>query len=247
MRKTTILAIAASALLAILCGYFVSTVSVAERIPVQKRGNGHPVIIGTVCLDPGHPSEVSSGRVVQNGMTELATNWSLAIRIKQILEANHVKVVMTKHNVDEFKTNAQRAAVSNSSNAGLLFRIHCDTGRGSGISFYYPDRESSKNGIRGPSSAVRMESKKAAVVIHGGTLKALNGKLRDNGVLGESRTLVGRKQGALTGSIYSKTPVVLVEMVFLSNKTDAEFIKSESGKELMDRSLSAGIIRYFQH
>src|SRR5262249_1266358 len=41
-------------------------------------------------------------------------------------------------------------------------------------------------------------------------------KLRDNGVKGDEDTLIGGRQGALTGSIFSEEPTLLVEMVFLT-------------------------------
>jgi N-acetylmuramoyl-L-alanine amidase len=68
--------------------------------------------------------------------------------------------------------------------------------------------------------------------------------LKDGGVRGDSRTLVGSRQGALTGSIFSEVPVVLVEMVVLSNARDAAFIKSASGQALMARAIADGIVRY---
>ena len=77
-------------------------------------------------------------------------------------------------------------------------------------------------------------------------LSILRGHLKDRGVKGESRTKVGRMQGALTGSILSKAPVVTVEMVFLNNRHDANFIKTEAGQSRMARALANGVIDYLK-
>jgi len=37
-------------------------------------------------------------------------------------------------------------------------------------------------------------------------------------------------------------PTVLVEMVFLNNKKDAQFIKSKQGQNLMVKALGEGVI-----
>ncbi|HEX2950650.1 MAG TPA: hypothetical protein VHV83_13970, partial [Armatimonadota bacterium] len=34
-----------------------------------------------VCLDPGHPSEVNTGRTVQHGVMEIAINWQVSQRL----------------------------------------------------------------------------------------------------------------------------------------------------------------------
>jgi len=200
--------------------------------------------LGVVCLDPGHPSENNSGRAVQHGVTEVEMNWLVAMRMKALLEQANVKVVLTKASMNQFVTNQRRAEAANAARANLFLRLHCDTGKGSGITFYYPNREGKKGGVRGPSAWVRAESERAARIVHDAAVKGLQGALPDNGAHGDDRTRIGGKQGALTGSIYARTPVVLVEMVYLSKRTDAAFIRSSRGREAMARSLTAGVLAY---
>lgn len=73
------------------------------------------------------------------------------------------------------------------------------------------------------------------------SLRRSNNKLRDNGVKGDEDTFIGRRQGALTGSIFSEAPTILVEMVFLTNPKDAEWIKQDRNKQTMARALAAGV------
>ena len=75
--------------------------------------------------------------------------------------------------------------------------------------------------------------------------EGLSGALRDNGVRTDYQTKVGREQGgALTGSIFSEVPVVTVEMVVLSDRDDAEFIKAEAGQRRMAAAIADGIARF---
>ena len=64
------------------------------------------------------------------------------------------------------------------------------------------------------------------------------------GVRGDSATAIGSKQGALTASIFSQVPIVTIEMVDLSNKADADFIKSEAGQKRMAHAISAGVAAF---
>ena len=74
--------------------------------------------------------------------------------------------------------------------------------------------------------------------------RMLEGHLSDDGVKGDSQTLIGSKQGVLTGSIFSKVPVVTIEMVVLSNRRDAEFIKTPDGQTRMAEAIASGIVRF---
>lgn len=194
-----------------------------------------------VCLDPGHPSEVSSGAEMQNGTSEVHIAWKVALELKKILEAHGSKVVLTKSKENELVKNKDRALVANEANATLMVRLHCDASPDSGFAIYYPDRQGMKDGVTGPSETVMQRSRQAADSIHAAMAPALKGILKDGGVRGDSQTLIGSKQGALTGSIFSQVPVVTIEMVVLRNKSDAEFIKTRAGQRKMAQAIAAGV------
>lgn len=198
-----------------------------------------------VCIDPGHPSEVSSAETEQNGVTEVAMNWEVALRLKALLEAKKITVVMTKSSLMEKVTNKRRAEIANDAGAAILLRLHCDTGNNHGYTIYAPNRQGTAQGKTGPSQAIIDASQKAAELLHTGMNTLLSGSiLRDNGVKGDSATSIGSKQGALTGSIFSTVPAVTVEMCFLSNADDAQFISSESGQDKMAAALALGVVEY---
>jgi N-acetylmuramoyl-L-alanine amidase len=77
-----------------------------------------------------------------------------------------------------------------------------------------------------------------------GMREVLSGVVGDNRAKGDTATKIGGQQGALTGSIYSQAPTVTVEMVFLSNQSDAHFIGTEQGRTKMVEALAAGVDCY---
>jgi N-acetylmuramoyl-L-alanine amidase len=197
-----------------------------------------------ICIDPGHPSEVNDGKTVQNGTSEVHIAWVTALKLQKLLEAKGYEVVLTKAEENQLVRNKERALVANRAHAALTIRLHCDAFAGRGFAVYYPDRQGTKEGKTGPSEDVMRRSLAAAAAIHAGMVQVMEGVLKDRGILGDSKTLIGSKQGALTGSIFSEVPIVTVEMVVLSDRQDAEFIKSEDGQQQVARAIAEGIERF---
>jgi N-acetylmuramoyl-L-alanine amidase len=200
----------------------------------------HPTIV----IDPGHPSEVSSGASMQNGTSEVHIAWLVAQRLATLLRAQGYTVVLTKPAERTMVTNVERARIGNAAKAALVVRLHCDASPDSGYAIYHPDREATVQGHTGPSEAVMRASAAAAESLQVSMSRMLAGKLKDGGVRGDSKTAIGAKQGALTGSVFSDVPVVLIEMVTLSNQRDAAFIKQPAGQSLMAQAIAEGIARY---
>ncbi len=194
-----------------------------------------------VCIDPGHPSEVNSGKTIQNGTSEVKIAWEVALKLRRLLEAEGFRVVMTKTEEEQLVLNKERALIANRERAALMVRLHCDASTDRGFAIYYPDRQGTTQGMTGPAKEVIDASRRAAASVHAGMSAGLADVLKDGGVRGDSQTFVGSKQGALTGSVFSEVPVVTIEMVVLSNRRDAEFIKAEAGQQRMARAIADGI------
>jgi N-acetylmuramoyl-L-alanine amidase len=195
-----------------------------------------------ICIDPGHPSEINDGYQKQNGTTETHINWQVAQRLRTLLLNVGYRVVMTKQSENQLVLNVRRAEIANRAKVSLMLRLHCDTGAGTGFRIFYPDRAARDGKVTGPPPTVQRASASAAEAIHGALVDALAADLKDNGVATDRSTAVGKKMGgALIGSIHSKVPVVLVEMVFLNNPKDAAFIKSDVGQQQFAKALAAGV------
>lgn len=194
----------------------------------------------TVCIDPGHTSEVGSGTRGVN-LTELHANWVMARRLKGLLEKDGYRVVMTKASEGEFVRNRRRAEVANAAGAALMVRLHCDGSPRPGFAVYYPDRQGKAEGTTGPSADVIRRTAPLARRFHAALAAGLKGSLDDQGLMSDVKTAVGSKQGALTGSVFSAVPVVLVEMATITLRHDEVFLLSESGQAQMAAALEAGV------
>jgi N-acetylmuramoyl-L-alanine amidase len=194
-----------------------------------------------VCIDPGHPSENNDGGELTNGLREVTVNWDVALLLRRELENDGFSVVMTKEKESEFVTNKDRAEIANRAQADLLLRLHADAGKAAGFTVYYPRKQGTSHGVTGPGADVLRTSKSAAQAFHAAFAQALRGQLKDNGLRGDEESFIGGKQGALTGSIFSKVPTILVEMIFLTTLQDAEWIKQSSNKKLMAEAIAAGV------
>lgn len=193
-----------------------------------------------ICIDPGHPSENGNGTRGKT-LTEIRVCWKVSKALEAELKHAGYRVVLTKGSEKEKVSNRRRAEIANSNKAALFVRLHCDAGTGSGFATYYPDRVGKVGRVSGPAKDVIAASATLARVFHAGAVKSLNGGLRDAGLHADTATLIGGRQGALTGSIYAQVPVLLVEMAVLQNPKDEAFFLAPDGYEKMARALAAGV------
>jgi N-acetylmuramoyl-L-alanine amidase len=196
----------------------------------------------TVCIDPGHPSEVGKGTKGKK-ITEIQAAWKVALLLKKELEREGIKVVLTKKTEMEFVKNRNRSAIANKAKSDLMVRLHCDSVSGSGFAVYIPKKKGTAQGKTGPADSVIKASVKAGPIFHKELVLGLKGILKDNGLLSDTATAVGGKYGALIGSIFSEVPVVLVEMCRLSNKKDEAFIASDEGQLAMAKALASATLK----
>lgn len=212
----------------------------SQPITKDSSFDGAPV----VCIDPGHPSETSSGANA-HGLSENRLNWQVALKIKERLETMGIQCILTKDEENQYRTNRQRAETANNAKAVVLVRLHCDVGGGQGYTWYYPDRSGSKAGVTGPPKDVQEGSRRAAYIINETMKPILNGHLQSNSIKTDASTFVGGKQGGvLTGSIFARVPTALIEMCYINQKHDAQFIASQIGQDKMAEALAKGIYAY---
>jgi N-acetylmuramoyl-L-alanine amidase len=194
-----------------------------------------------VCLDPGHPSENNDGRELLNGVREVEINWAVTQALRKLLEEKGYAVVLTKSSLDEYVTNKRRAEIANETAADLMLRLHADSEGPSGFTVFCPHKQGLTNGVRGPSPTVIEASGRTAKVFHGAFVSELREQLKDNGIKGDEQTFIGGKQGALTGSIYSAVPVLLIEMCNLAKPADAQWISEPANQRAFAKALLAGV------
>ncbi len=190
----------------------------------------------TVVLDAGHGGE-DGGAVSESGIAEKDVNLAIAMQLKALLEANGIRVVMTREtdvllydrNVDyrgrkKALDLAARRRIGEETENSIFVSIHLNAYPQSqyrGLQVWYsPNNERSR---------VLAESIQTTVQ---NTLQPEN----------------DRRIKQATSSIYLlhhlTTPAVLVECGFLSNPEEAELLASEEYQHQLALTLFAAILNY---
>ena len=204
----------------------------------------------TIVIDPGHSSTGTSGNepVSPNSSTtklkdglgatgsytnipEHKTNMSVALLVKKELTSKGYNVILTKQDVAESKSNIERAEVGNKNNADLVVRIHADSSENSSISGAY---------VHVPANNEYTSSFYKISKSYGTTI--LNTYVDEIGI--KNRGVIERND--LTGFNRSKVPVVLIEMGFLSNKEDDNFVSNTANHPKIAKAISDGIDKCFE-
>ena len=204
----------------------------------------------TIVIDPGHSSTGTSGNepVSPNSSTtklkdglgatgsytnipEHKTNMSVALLVKKELTSKGYNVILTKQDVAESKSNIERADVGNKNNADLVVRIHADSAENSSIS---------GASMHVPANNEYTSSFYKISKSYGTTI--LNTYVNEIGI--KNRGVIERND--LTGFNWSKVPVVLIEMGFLSNKEDDNFVSNTANHPKIAKAISDGIDKCFE-
>ena len=218
----------------------------ANTQTVNKK-NGQYVI----CIDPGHQTKgdmsqepvapgssekkfkVSWGtQGVATKIPEYELTLSASKILKKDLEQMGFKVIMTRETNDVHITNSERAIFANDNNADLVIRIHADGSEDSsttGASLHIPSQDSQY------TSKIYPESNECAKLI---SLQMKQDGFKVNSIY---------QRSDLTGFNWSKVPVVLVEMGFMSNPEEDQKMAETSYQEKMMKSVAEGAQAYFEN
>ena len=218
----------------------------ANTQTVNKK-NGQYVI----CIDPGHQTKgdmsqepvapgssekkfkVSWGtQGVATKIPEYELTLSASKILKKDLEQMGFKVIMTRETNDVNITNSERAIFANDNNADLVIRIHADGSDDSsttGASLHIPSQDSQY------TSKIYHDSNECAKLI---SLQMKQDGFKVNNIY---------QRSDLTGFNWSKVPVVLVEMGFMSNPEEDQKMAETSYQEKMMKSVAEGAQSYFEN
>jgi N-acetylmuramoyl-L-alanine amidase len=158
---------------------------------------------------------------------EYQINMSVALKLKGILEKKGYSVIMTKTENSQSLGNIERAELWNKTKAELVVRIHADSNENStvkGASMLVPSN------INENTKAIYKQSKEYGQIV----LNKLTGQIGMS-----SRGVIERKD--MTGFNWSRIPVILVEMGFLSNKEEDKLLSSQEYQDKIANALAEGI------
>lgn len=207
----------------------------------SKVKNSNKVIV----LDPGHASKgdlkmepVSPNSSVKkyrqtdgaDGVItktpEYKINMNVALKLKKYLQQRGFTVIMTKTDNNKTMSNIERAKIGNNANAALVIRLHADSSESkstNGASMLIPSNS-------GSTKDIYKQSKMYGEKLISTLTKEIG--MKNRGVI---------ERSDLTGFNWSKVPVVLVEMGFLSNPDEDKKLSSSEYQERIAKALSQGV------
>ena len=175
---------------------------------------------GTVVIDAGHGGK-DPGATSVLGFYEKGINLSVARQVARLLEQRGLRVKMTRTS-DYFVELEDRAAIANNLRADLFVSIHSDS---------FP--KSSRRGCtvyiaRSASSSSRQAASAISRSMSGTGLNSFGVQTAGYHVL--------------TGT---RGPAVLVELGYLSNRSEAALLRSSSFQTRLAQAVADGISDYF--
>ncbi len=190
--------------------------------------NGQPVVV----IDSGHGGN-DPGKVGVDGSLEKDINLEIAKRLKVYLEQADVKVIMTREeDVGLYSENdtskkmadmRNRSRVINEAEANLVVSIHQNSYHEEYVSggqvFYYQDSA---------------KGKELAEIL----------QKRFTYVLGAENRRLAKANGNYYLLLHVKSPIVIVECGFLSNRKEATLLQQEDYQDRLAWTIHMGILEY---
>jgi N-acetylmuramoyl-L-alanine amidase len=182
----------------------------------------------SIVLDAGHGG-YDPGSIGSNGIMEKDITLSIALKVGDILKKNNIDVVYTRKSDDvpwpsnEKKDLAARAAISNSLQADLFISIHLNSFKQEivkGTETFYSNGSS--------------KGKEASQLVHNQIIKDIG--LVDRGIRSDDFSLLRNV----------KAPTVLLELGYISNKSDEILLNNSSYQEKFAESIAKGVLNYIE-
>lgn len=196
----------------------------------QGKGNSKTEPIG-----PGakmrKPKVAYGTQGVKTKVPESKLTLQIALKLEKELKKRGYDVYMIRRKQNVNISNKQRAIRANKSGADICIRLHADAASANvrGVSVLYPSQQN-------PYVAkLSKKSKKLSKNILDSYCKST--KFKKRGL---------SKRDDLTGTNWSKIPVALIEMGFMTNKTeDKQMQKKQTQKKMVD-GIANCIDQYFK-
>ena len=211
---------------------------------IRYHGGGKVVCIdaghqarGNSSLEPNGPgsstmkAKVTTGATgCVTGKTESQINLEVALKLQQALISQGYTVVMcrTSQNVDI--SNAQRAEIANSNNVSAFIRLHCDSSTSSSATGTLTLAPSTSNPY---CASIASESQALSKSIVNNICSVTGSRNRGVSIVDN-----------MTGLNWSKVPVTIVEMGFLSNPQEDQLLASDDYQNKIVQGIVNGIGAY---
>lgn len=221
----------------------------------------------TIVLDAGHGGKDFG--TIHHGFVEKKIALNVTLKVGKLLEKYpDINIVYTRK-TDVFIELKERANISNKADADLFVSIHCN-----GVKSHEPfGTETFVMGLTRNATNLEVAKKENSVITLETDYKVkyagfdpnnpqslvglkilqeenleqsitLASKIQDNFTNNLNRKNRGVKQAPIWVLDATVMPGVLVELGFLSNKEEGEYVNSEKGQDELAKAIADGIVKY---
>ncbi len=213
---------------------------------IYYQGTG-PVVV----IDPGHQlkgnsdkepnapgSDVMKTKVMSGtygrftGLTEYELNLRVALALRDELIKRGYTVVMIRETNEVDISNAERSQIANDYEADAFIRIHANGSDNASVNGCETICQSRSNPYNGD---LYDESRRLSQCV-------LDAFCKSTGI--KKRSVV--ESDTMTGINWCRTPVTIIEMGFMTNQTDDEFMASQSFPAIAAKGIADGIDAFFE-
>lgn len=201
----------------------------------------------TVVLDPGHGGNDTGANA--NQLIEKDLVLDVALRVKELLELDNIKVVMTRSS-DKFIPLLERSQIGNDYDANLMVSLHANagsTGKG-GFEFYYYDETKISDLSERENSQSLQDLRKLGNINKNypkERSRALAAAISSKFELGFSDKFTYTINGSRFYVLQeSEIPSVLLELLFVDNVEHAALLGTSAFRQKMAENLSDSIIEF---
>lgn len=210
----------------------------------QSTKNGH-----TIVIDPGHQTKDSSetepvgpgaserkqkdtsgATGVVTGLREYELTLQVSNKLKEELEKRGYNVILTRTKNEGEISCIERAEIANNANADVFIRIHANSDEDSSVSGAMTICQTSSNPY---NSNIYAESRRLSVDVLDEYVSAT----------GARRERVWETD-SMTGNNWSKVPVTLIEMGYMSNPNEDRLMASDEYQIKIINGIANGIDRF---
>ena len=188
----------------------------------------------TIMLDPGHGGVDSGAICAVSSMSygyEKQINLSIATKVKELLEAEGAKVIMTRA-TDKWVCYTDRNAAVRNQNPDMFIAIHCDSSTSAsayGTSAYY----------------YRAYSQPLANAIHESIVNAYKTNIyADKSESFKSKVSRTSDFYAFRVTRVEECPAILIEYGFVSNVAECQVLQTAKNRDILAAATVEGIKKY---
>ena len=180
-------------------------------------------------------TRVSAGTTgVSTGIPEYELNLAVSLLLQQELTARGYTVVMTRTENDVSISNAERAQIANTQQAGAFIRVHANASESAAASGIMTICMTPSN----PYNGALYEKSRALSDCVLERLGAALDKPQNERTLWQTDTM--------TGINYSEVPVTIVEMGFMTNPAEDEAMATDAYRAKIAAGIADGVDAYFR-